>query len=236
MCEARPQTALAIQGLVAGYGQGVVLDGLSLTVEAGEAVALVGRNGAGKTTLLKAVMGLVGARAGSIAFAGRRVERLEPFERARLGVGYVPQGREVFAELTVEQNLILGNLAATTAAEAYEVFPALADKRDRPAGGLSGGQQQLVAVARALMSRPRLLLLDEPSEGIQPSIVAEIAETLSSLARARGMAMLLVEQNIDMALSMTSRVVFVEQGRAVGSEPSAALAQDPSRIEARLSL
>lgn len=192
---------LEIAGLVAGYGGGTVLHGVDLSVAPGEGVAVLGRNGVGKTTLLKAIIGLVRPRSGTIGFAGARIGGLPPFRIARAGIAYVPQGREVFADLTVEENLILGDLQAPDAGRAYAVFPALAERRRVPAGRLSGGQQQQLAIARALMARPRLLLLDEPSEGVQPSVVLELADTLAAVAAAEGMAIILVEQNIDLALA-----------------------------------
>ncbi len=231
-----PDGSLVLTDLVVGYGLGVVLEEVSLTVEAGERVALVGRNGAGKTTLLKTIMGLLRARSGSIAFAGEPIASLAPFEVARRGIGYVPQGREVFTDLTVEENLLLGNLKAHDAQEAYDIFPALAGMRGQQAGRLSGGQQQQLAIARALMGHPKLLLLDEPSEGIQPSIVLEIATILDRIAMRRGMGLILVEQNIEMALSIASRVVFIEHGRIVGSETVEVLRAHPDLIDSRLSI
>jgi ABC-type branched-subunit amino acid transport system ATPase component len=228
--------SLDIEGLVAGYGQGVVLEQLSLSIASGEAVALMGLNGAGKTTLLKTIMGLVRARAGTISFGGERIEQRLPFEIARRGIAYVPQGREIFGDLTVEDNLLLGDLKAARPEEAYALFPALRDKRRDAAGSLSGGQQQQLAVARALMAHPRLLLLDEPSEGVQPSTVQDIAAILGRIAAERGMGLLLVEQNIDMVLAMTSRVIFIQHGHAAASERAEALRADPRLVETRLGL
>ena len=222
---------LSIDGLVAGYGEGTVLDGVGLAIAAGEAVALLGRNGVGKTTLLKTVMGLIRPRAGRIRLSGGDIAGLPPFRVARLGIGYVPQGREVFADLTVEENLIAGNLAAPDAAEAYGLFPALADKRNEPAGRLSGGQQQQLAIARALMAHPRLLLLDEPTEGIQPSVVGALTETLRQVARARGLAILLVEQNIDMALDLADRALFLDHGHIVADHPAGRLRAEPGLVD-----
>lgn len=231
-----PEPFLVLQDLVAGYGDGIVLDGLSLSVGRGEAVALLGRNGVGKTTLLKTIMGLIRPKAGEIGFRGDRLDGRPPFEIARAAIGYVPQGREVFGDLTVEENLLLGDLKAADAALAYAYFPALAAKRRDRAGRLSGGQQQQLAIARALMARPALLLLDEPSEGIQPSIVAEIAVILGRIVRDNELSLLLVEQNIAMVLALCSRAVFIDHGRVVGEETAAALQADPGLVETRLAL
>jgi urea ABC transporter ATP-binding protein UrtE len=231
-----PDASLRITDLVAGYGLGVVLEQASLTIEAGERVALVGRNGAGKTTLLKSIMGLLRARSGTITFEGQSIARLPSSEIARRGIGYVPQGREIFTELTVDENLLLGNLRARDAREAYDIFPALAAKRQDRAGKLSGGQQQQLAIARALMAHPKLLLLDEPSEGIQPSVVAEIATLLGRVTVERGMGVILVEQNIEMALSIADRMAFIEHGRIVASEPVETVRARPELIESMLSI
>jgi len=231
-----PEPALIIRDLVAGYGDGIVLDGLSLTVGEGEALALLGRNGVGKTTLLKTIMGLIRPKSGEIRCRDRCIDGRPPFEIARAGIGYVPQGRELFGELTVEENLLLGNLKARDAALAYGYFPALAAKRREPAGRLSGGQQQQLAIGRALMGRPALLLLDEPSEGIQPSIVAEIVLILRRIMRDTGLALILVEQNIAMVLALCGRAVFIDHGRVVGEETTAALQADPDLVETRLTL
>jgi len=227
---------LEVNRVCSGYGGGVVLDGFSLALKAGEAVALVGRNGVGKTTLMKTIMGLIRPSSGSIALAGKRIDGRAPFEIARAGVGYAPQGREIFAALSVEDNLLLGDLAARTADEAYRLFPALAARRNTPAGRLSGGQQQQLAIARALMARPRLLLLDEPSEGVQPTVVAEIVAALGQIVAQRGLALLLVEQNIEMALALVSRFVLVDQGRAVATHAASAVAADPSLLMGALAL
>ena len=230
------EAGLVVSDLVAGYGGGVVLEGLSLQVPAGQSVALLGRNGVGKTTLLKTIMGLIRPKSGTIAFNGHRLERHEPFEVARAGIGYVPQGREVFADLTVEENLLLGDLRAANADAVYALFPALAEKRRSAGGRLSGGQQQQLAIGRALMAKPKLLLLDEPSEGIQPSVVDEIATILARIVAAEGMSLLLVEQNVEIALRLTDEVHFIDQGRVVASETAAALRASPSLIETHMAL
>lgn len=227
---------LIIEGLVAGYGGGVVLDNLSLVVAPGESVVLLGRNGAGKTTLLRTVMGLNQPKRGTITFDGMRIDKREPFEIARVGLGYVPQGREIFQELTVEENLLLGNLKAATADEIYSIFPALAEKRRMQGGRLSGGQQQQLAVGRALMGKPKLLLLDEPSEGIQPSVVSELSAILLRIIRDSGMSLVLVEQNIEMALNLADRVDFFDSGRIVASHKVETLRANPVLIEEHMSL
>jgi len=227
---------LQVRELVAGYGGGTVLDGISFAVARGESVALLGRNGVGKTTFLKTIMGLVRPKSGSIHLGGKRLDRREPFEVARMGLGYVPQGREIFQDLSVEENLRLGNLKASDADEIYAIFPALAEKRRLPGGRLSGGQQQQLAIGRALMGKPSLLLLDEPSEGIQPSVVQEITAILADTVRARGMGLVLVEQNIDMALGLAQRVDFMDGGRIVASKPASEVRADPRLIETHMVL
>ncbi len=225
---------LEVSAITAGYGEGVVLDGLSLSVGAGERLALLGRNGAGKSTLLKSIMGLVRARQGTITFDGQRIDRLPPHRVARAGIGYVPQGREIFTGFTVEENLQLGDTTAGSVHEGLDIFPALAERRGDDAGALSGGQQQQLAIARALIRRPKLLLLDEPSEGIQPSIVAEIGETLRRLAEERGTALLLVEQNVDLTLDLCDTVVFVERGQIADRQPAKAVRDDPGLVDTYL--
>ncbi|MCP5368866.1 MAG: ABC transporter ATP-binding protein [Hyphomicrobiales bacterium] len=222
---------LELDRVVSGYGDGVALHGASLRVAEGEVLGLLGRNGVGKTTLLKTVMGLLRARAGTIRFAGRPIAGLRPFEIARLGVGYVPQGREIFADFTVLENLRLGNLDSDDFSVAFDAFPVLQQRRDSLAGSFSGGQQQQLAIARALMGNPRLLLLDEPSEGIQPSIVAEIADVLRRTAAEQGVAMVLVEQNVDMALALCQRCAFIEGGVIAEEHPVEALRADPAILD-----
>ena len=230
------EEGLVAENIVAGYGEGVVIDGLSLSVAPGEAVAVLGRNGVGKTTLLKTLMGLVRLRSGTIRYRGERIDRLATFEVARRGIRYVPQGREIFGDQTVEENLLLGDLYAGETDEVYAIFPALAEKRDEAAGALSGGQQQQLAIGRALMAKPSLLLLDEPSDGIQPSLVAELTTVIKAITAERGMALVLVEQNIEMALSLCSRAVFIDHGHALAGETSETLRRDPALIEAHLAI
>jgi urea ABC transporter ATP-binding protein UrtE len=222
---------LCIESLRVGYGDGVVLDGLSLSVSDGEAVAVFGRNGVGKTTLMKTIIGLLKPASGHIHFVGGKITGRPAFTVARLGIGYVPQGRDVFADLTVEQNLITGNLAARDCGMAYDLFPILAEKRREQAGRLSGGQQQQLAIARALMGKPKMLLLDEPTEGVQPSVVEEITEVLAGIVARDHLALLLVEQNIEMALTLAARAVFIDHGTIIADTDSATLSREPELVE-----
>jgi urea transport system ATP-binding protein len=206
----------------------VVVDGVSLEVSPGQSICLLGRNGAGKTTLMKAIMGTLPFRSGSITLFGDDVRRWPAYRRARAGIGYVPQGRGIFPYLSVTENLMVG-LERTPDRDpgqleiAFDLFPVLKQIAGRPAGLLSGGQQQQLAIARALVSRPTLLLLDEPTEGIQPSIVEEIEDAIMSL---RGkMAVLLVEQFLDFALAIADHCYVIERGRPVLDGPSSELSQ-----------
>jgi len=214
---------LALEGVDSAYGLSQVLSGIALSVGAGEAVALLGRNGVGKTTLLRTIVGLQPATRGSIALDEKPIARLPAYRRARLGIGYVPQGRGIFPQLTVEENLSVGAsaLAGRTpavtpdVAPLYELFPTLARLRARKGGVLSGGEQQQLALARALLGKPRLLLLDEPAEGIQPSIVQEIKTILGRIRRELGVALLLVEQHLDFAWSIADRYYVMQRGTIV---------------------
>jgi urea transport system ATP-binding protein len=215
------QSMLELRNLHAGYGGSEVLSGVSFTVGAGEIVCLLGRNGMGKTTTLRAIMGLVKSTAGTIVFNGVNIANCNTFEIARAGIAYVPQGREIFPALTVEENLRLGSLRGGDMDDAYALFPILSEKRGEAGASLSGGQQQQLAVARALLTKPKLLLLDEPSEGIQPSIVQDIAKAVAEAARTLNMAVLLVEQNTSLALSIADRAILLEGGRITGSHTAA---------------
>jgi len=238
---ARPEMAplLAIEGLTGGYGRSQVLHGVDLTVAAGEVVALMGRNGMGKTTLLRRCMGLLPARAGNITFDGAAITDAATHQIVRAGLGYVPQGREIFDDFSVADNLrlsLLGRAKTTMPAALFTWFPLLTERRGQRAGTLSGGEQQMLAIARALVPGPRLILLDEPSEGIQPSLVHAIGEQLAAIVQATGLSLLLVEQNVDLVTMLAERVAFMERGRIVETCPVADLAAADGPLARHLSL
>jgi len=208
---------LDVAGLRSGYGRIPILNGVTFAVREGEFVGILGHNGMGKTTLLKALMGFLPATGGRVSFGGSDVTAAAPFRRARLGMGYVPQGREIFPALTVIENLRMGcvNRGAATdgiIAPVLEAFPRLRPLLERPGGALSGGEQQILAIARCLCGNPRLVLLDEPTEGIQPSIIEEIVETLLRLRATSGLTIILVEQNLDFIAALSQRVLVIQKG------------------------
>ncbi|MBM3557150.1 MAG: ABC transporter ATP-binding protein [Alphaproteobacteria bacterium] len=219
---------LEVAGLSSFYGRIQALYEVSLSVESGELVALVGGNGAGKTTLLRTLSGVQPAGAGRVVFDGEDITHLAPEDRVRRGIVQVPEGRQVFAPLAIEDNLQLGGYLRSRAERdevierVYEMFPALRERRRQPAGTLSGGQQQMLAIGRALMAKPRLLLLDEPSMGLAPLLVAEIMRTAAGLKKA-GVTLLLVEQNATAALEIADRGYVLETGRIVLSDTGAEL-------------
>ena len=233
-------TRLELDGVRAFYGQALALDDVSLSAARGEVVALLGRNGAGKSTTLKAVMGLVRVGAGRIAFDGAEVGALPSHRRARLGIGYVPEERRIFTDLTVAENLEVGRQPARpgapawTEARIWTLFPPLEALRRRPGGRLSGGEQQMLAVARTLMGNPGLLLLDEPSEGIAPILVAAMADAVLAL-KAEGLTILLSEQNLRFAARVADRAYVLSQGRVAATGTMAALISDRATIGRHLS-
>ncbi len=214
------EAVLSARGLRSGYGGKPVLQGVDIDVRPGEIVAIIGRNGVGKSTLMKTLVGLLTVTAGSIRFSGQQVEQLAAHKRARRGIGYVPQGRDVFPRMSVEENLKVGEMIRGRADSAdyervYVAFPILAERRHQRAGTLSGGQQQQLAIGRVLIGRPSLILLDEPSEGIQPSVVQDIARIVTELNRSGGITIVFVEQNLDMIRAMAQRAYVMDKGRVV---------------------
>ena len=232
---------LAVGGLDAFYGRAQILRGVSLAVGAGEVLVLAGRNGAGKSTTLKAIMGLVAPAAGRISFEGRDIAGLPPYRIARAGIGYVPEDRRIFTELTVAENLEVGRQSAIGGGEAWTetrlfgVFPNLGLMRDRPGGRMSGGEQQMLAIARTLMGNPRLILLDEPSEGLAPVIVAQMADAIRAL-KAAGVGILLAEQNMRFAAGIADRAAVIEKGMIVWTGAMDTLMGDAALRAAHLSV
>ena len=212
---------LDVSALQSGYGRVPVLMGVDFQLKDKEFLGILGHNGMGKTTLMRTLMGYIPPTAGGVAFLHRDVTHMKPFERVRLGMGFVPQGREIFPNLSVSDNLRMGCVATgkenrAVIDETLELFPRLKRLLDRQGGALSGGEQQLLALARCLCTKPKLILLDEPTEGIQPSIIEEIAETLHRLREKTGITMILVEQNLEFIASLSSRVLVIQKGRITG--------------------
>lgn len=232
---------LAVTGLVAGYGPVTVLRGLDLSVDEGEIVVVLGANGAGKTTTLRAISGMIDTQ-GSVRFAGDEIVGRDPADIVRRGIAHVPQGRGTFPELSVEDNLRAGAFTRrdrevrADIVSWYDVYPVLHERRDQPAGSLSGGEQQMLAVARALMARPQLLLLDEPSLGLAPMVVADLFERFVTLNRETGTTMLLVEQNAQLALGIANRAYVLEAGTIAVSGTAADLRNDDSIRRAYLGI
>jgi urea ABC transporter ATP-binding protein UrtE len=224
---------LSLRDVWAGYKGAPILQGVDLRLERGEIVAVLGRNGVGKTTLLRAVMGLVDVTAGTIELAGEDLRPVPTHRRARLGLGYVPQGRQVFPRLSVRDNLLVGAWARDSDADAriervLEEFPTLREKLGASGGGLSGGEQQLLALARTLAAEPSLLLLDEPSEGIQPSTVELIASKVQEISEQRGVTVLLVEQNLEFAAQLARRAYVLDRGRITRELAPGHILEDPT--------
>src|SRR5471032_2599353 len=223
---------LRLDAVTSGYGESVVVEEASFAIEEGEPVALLGRNGVGKTTLLTTVMGLTHLHRGAIRWRGGDITRLESHARARAGIGWVPQERFMWKSLTVSEHLTyVARPGPWTVAKVHGLFPRLAERADHRGAQLSGGEQQMLAIARALVTNPRLLLLDEPMEGLAPLLVQEVLGAIRGLIGEGGMAVILVEQHAELALALTQRAVVMERGRIVHEGPSSALLDDRARLD-----
>jgi branched-chain amino acid transport system ATP-binding protein len=223
--------ALVIDGLRAGYGSTIVLEGVSLQLPPGGTIAILGRNGVGKSTLLSTLMGHTTRHGGTIRYGEQQLETLPPHRRARLGIGLVPQEREIFRSLTVEENLTIAvRPGRWTLPRLYDFFPSLAERRRNRGNELSGGEQQMLSIGRALMLNPSLLLLDEPLEGLAPVVADTVLTGLERLRREEDLAILLVEQHAKVALSYSERALILDRGRIVHEGPSAELVHDPERL------
>lgn len=232
---------LEVRDLHAFYGRAHILHGVSLKARAGEVVALLGRNGAGKSTTMKAIMGLVPPARGEVSFDGRRIERLPPYRIARLGLGYVPEERRIFTDLSVTENLEVGRQAARAGTPTWDerklftLFPNLGGMRERPGGRMSGGEQQMLTIARTLMGNPRCVLLDEPSEGLAPIIVEQMANSIRAL-KSEGLSVLLSEQNLHFSQAVADRAYIIEKGQIRFGGSMAELTADASLREQYLSV
>jgi branched-chain amino acid transport system ATP-binding protein len=229
------ETGLVLEGVAAGYGETVVLEGISLDLPMGRTLAVLGRNGVGKTTLLATVMGHTRLHGGNIRFAERDISGLPPYRRARLGIGFVPQEREIFPSLTVEENLTVAarpgqSSARWSLAKVYDFFPSLAERRRNHGNQLSGGEQQMLAIGRALMGNPTLLLMDEPLEGLAPVIVDALLAGLDRLKREDQLALLLVEQHARLALELAPETIVLDRGLIVFAGASRELLEEPQRL------
>ena len=228
-----PDAGLALAGVSAGYGETVVLERITLDLPPGGTLAVLGRNGVGKTTLLATVMGYTRLHAGTLRFAGRQIAGLPPYRRVRLGIGFVPQEREIFRSLTVEENLaVAARPGRWSLAAVYDFFPSLAERRRHYGNQLSGGEQQMLAIGRALMGNPVLLLMDEPLEGLAPVIVDALLAGLDRLKREAGLALLLVEQHARLALELARDAIVLDRGAVVFAGPSRELLEAPERLAA----
>ena len=231
----RKEVVLNTLGLWSGYGGKPVLQGVDMEVREGEIVAVIGRNGVGKSTLMRSLIGLLPADRGSVVYKGEAIDSLKAHQRARLGIGYVPQGRDVFPRMTVLENLMVGlsidgsHTTGDRLDRVFGYFPILAERRNQRAGTMSGGQQQQLAIGRVLMGGPSMILLDEPSEGIQPNIVQDIARIMVDLNRTTGITVVFVEQNIDMIRSMAQRCYVMDKGR-ITTEIEPEILEDRSAV------
>ena len=225
-------SGLVLEGVVAGYGETVVVEDVSLSAPAGSTLAVLGRNGVGKTTLLATIMGHTRLHAGRISFAGQDISQQPTYRRSRLGIEFVPQEREVFRSLTVAENLsVAAHPGPWTLARVYDLFPPLAERRSHSGNQLSGGEQQMLAIGRALMGNPSLLLMDEPLEGLAPVIVDNLLAGLERLKEDGGLALVLIEQHARIALEFAPEAIVLDRGRIVFSGPSSELLDAPERLD-----
>ncbi len=213
---------LEIKDLHVAYGESEVIKGLNLSLKENEIIAVLGRNGMGKTTLMKSLIGMIPSKQGSVELKGKELIKMQSHERVAAGVGFVPQGRMIFSTMTVQENIETGlttTKQSTVPEDLYNIFPILRDFRKRRGGNLSGGQQQQLAIARALASNPDVLLLDEPTEGIQPSIIKEMAHTLKEIRDSRGLSIIVSEQVLSFALDVADRIIVIEKGKIIHDQP-----------------
>lgn len=230
---------LRLTNLHSGYGRVKVIEGISLTAKRGEILAVIGRNGVGKTTLMRSLIGQIPARSGTIELAGLPITDLPVARRATLGVGYVPQGREIFGKMTVAANLELGRGVGAAdkidIGSVFDYFPVLEKRLQQPAGSMSGGEQQQLAIARIIVGKPQIMLLDEPSEGVQPSIVQDIGRAILRLSKERRLTIVIVEQNLNLIQMVADRCLVMDKGQVIAEVPPAALA-DPEVARAYLAI
>ena len=228
---------LVLEEVTAGYGESIVLEDVSFTMNEGDSLALLGRNGVGKTSLLVTLMGLTRLHKGAIRWGGRDIARVPTYRRSRDGLGWVPQERHMFPSLTVEEHLtVVARPGPWTLAKVYDIFPRLRERRANMGNQLSGGEQQMLAIARALMTNPRILLLDEPMEGLAPIIVQELVRVIRRLVADEGMSVIVVEQHARLALSLTSRAIVLDRGRIVHDSDSASLLADGEKLDRLVSV
>ncbi|MGB9272179.1 MAG: ABC transporter ATP-binding protein [Pseudolabrys sp.] len=226
------ERVLELDNVRAGYGETVVLEDIGLVLGASETVSIIGRNGVGKTTLLATIMGHTTLHSGQISLHGKDISGLATYRRVTAGLGYVPQEREIFPSLTLRENLeVATRPGAWTMATVFELFPRLGERAENRGNQLSGGEQQMLAIGRALIGNPSVLLMDEPSEGLAPVIVEELARAVTRLAQTSGLAIILVEQNSRLALDIAPRAIVLDRGRIVFDGPSEALRDDPAQLE-----
>jgi branched-chain amino acid transport system ATP-binding protein len=226
------ERALELDKVFAGYGETVVLEDIQLALDAGETLTIIGRNGVGKSTLLATIMGHTNLHGGRVMLHGKDISKLATYRRVTSGVGYVPQEREIFTSLSLRENLdVAARPGAWTMEKVFELFPRLAERADNRGNQLSGGEQQMLAIGRALIGNPTVLLMDEPSEGLAPVIVEELSRAVKRLTQGGGLSMILVEQNARLALDIASRAVVMDRGRIIYDGPSETLRSDPTKLD-----